>query len=44
MNFIRIYPKVFKVNSKPNFISNISKYTETNQDNRDGKFFCNRNV
>ena len=35
--------KVFKVNSKPNFISNISNYTETNQANRARKIFFNGN-
>ena len=39
MKFIRKYPKVFKVNSKPNFISNISNYTETNQAKRARKVF-----
>ena len=43
MNFMRKYPKVFKVNSKPNFISKIPNYTETNQANRAAKFFFNRN-
>ena len=39
MNFIRKCPKVFKVNSKANFISNIPNYTETNQGNRARKVF-----
>ena len=43
MNVVRKYPKIFKVNSEPNFISNISKYTETNQANRARKVFFNRN-
>ena len=39
MNFIRKYPKVFKVNLKPNFISNITNYAERNQANLLAKFF-----
>ena len=39
MNFIRKYPKVFKFNLKPNFISNILNYTETKQANRARNFF-----
>ena len=39
MNFKRKYPKFFKVNLKPNFISNIPNYIETNQANRLPKFF-----
>ena len=39
MNFIRKYPKVFKINLKPNFISNIPNYTKTNQANRPSSFF-----
>ena len=39
MNFIRKYPKVFKVTLKPNFITNIPNYIETNQANRVAKFF-----